>query len=106
MPEEKVSPAIVIPIGLGVVMLGVLGILSLAGAALGRIALSAGWNDVTYTGPRQAAGVAMQSIIDYWQIALYYDPVQEAWVQILYETMLEPGMSLSIKVSEDCIWTF
>lgn len=71
-----------------------------------EIALSAGWNEVTYTGKRQIAGAAMQSIWDYVEIADYYDPFQEIWVEILYDTELEPDMLLRIKVTDDCIWTF
>ena len=71
-----------------------------------EIALSAGWNEVTYTGKRQIAGVAMQSIWDYVEIAYYYDPLQESWVEILFDTELEPGMLISIKVTEACIWMF
>jgi len=75
-------------------------------AAGGQIALTAGWNEVTYTGVRQTAGVAMQSIASYLEVAYYYDAFQGIWVQIEYSTILEPGMTLNIKVSQDCVWTF
>lgn len=97
----------IIAIGAGIVgAIGALIYFASRVKAVPPIALSAGWNDVTYTGKKQIAGVAMQSIVDYLEVAYYYDPFAGIWVGILYDTILEPGMVLSIKVSEDCIWTF
>lgn len=70
------------------------------------IALKAGWNEVTYTGAGKKAGIAMQSIADYLEIAYYYDALAGQWKQVVYDTMLEPEMKLNIKVSQDCTWTF
>ena len=72
----------------------------------GGIPLQEGWNEVTYTGKSQIAGVAMQSIIDYMVISYYYDPFAGIWIGIVYDTIFEPGMVLNIKVSEDCVWSF
>ena len=87
-----------------VVVLTVCGLL--ARVAPKEMGLTAGWNEVTYTGKRQIAGAAMQSIWDYVEIAYYYDPFQESWVEILFDTELEPGMLISIKVTEACTWIF
>lgn len=73
---------------------------------LAEILLTAGWNEVTYTGDKKKAGVAMHSIADYLVIAYYYDAFAGAWKLIVYDTMLEPGMVVNIKVSQDCTWTF
>jgi len=91
-------------LGLGVAGLGVYLLTRKATAA--QIALYSGWNEVTYTGKTQIAGVAMQSITEYVEVAYYYDQFDEIWKQILYETVLESGMNLNIKVSQDCVWTF
>ena len=72
----------------------------------GEIPLNAGWNAVTYTGKRQIASVAMQSIVDYLIIAYYYDPFAGIWQQIASDTMLEPDMAINIQVAQDCIWRF
>lgn len=69
------------------------------------VQLTAGWNEVTYTGERQTAGVAFESIKDYWVIVYHYNEATGAWEQILNSTILEPGMTLSINVTQDCIWT-
>lgn len=108
MPEEDklVTVGLAVAAGLTglVVVLAAYGLLT---QVLPReIALSAGWNEVTYTGKRQIAGAAMQSIEDYVEIASYYDQLQEIWVEILYDTELEPGVLISIKVTEACIWIF
>lgn len=71
-----------------------------------EIQLSAGWNEVTYTGKEQTAGIAFQSIIEYLTISYYYDPFAGEWVGITYDTVLETGMQVNIKVSQDCIWEF
>lgn len=70
------------------------------------VALSAGWNEITYIGERKGAGIAMQSITNYLEIAYYYDQFTGEWIQVVYDTILEQGMVLTIKVSDDCIWTF
>lgn len=71
-----------------------------------EIPLTAGWNEVTYTGKKQKAGIAMQSIAEHLIIAYYYDPFAIRWVSITYDTTLEPGMVVNIKVSEDVIWRY
>lgn len=71
-----------------------------------EIQLTAGWNEVTYTGDRRKAGIALQSIAGYLEIAYYYDALAGQWKQVVYDTMLEPEMKLNIKVSQDCTWTF
>jgi len=70
------------------------------------ISLESGWNEVTYTGSKKKAGIAMQSIEDFLEIAYYYDAFQGIWIQVVYDTILEPGQELNIKVTEDCVWTF
>lgn len=88
-----------------------LGLAGLAVYALTRkakaseaIQLAAGWNEVTYTGARKKAGIALQSIAGYLEIAYYYDALAGQWKQVVYDTLLEPEMELSIKVSQDCVW--
>lgn len=71
-----------------------------------EIPLTVGWNEVTYTGDRKKAGIAMQSIAGYLEIAYYYDALAGQWQQVTYDTMLETGMELNIKVSENCVWKY
>ena len=109
MPEEDkrvTTIGLAVAAGLTGLVVVLAGYGLLAWVSPTEIALSAGWNEVTYTGKRQIAGVAMQSIWDYVEIAYYYDPFQESWVEILFDTELEPGMLISIKVTEACIWIF
>jgi len=68
------------------------------------IQLYSGNNELIYEGPRRTAGVAMSSIINYLEIAYYYDDAAGQWVQILSDTMLEPGMLLNISVTANCVW--
>ena len=75
----------------------------------GAIQLRTGWNEVTYTGKTQLAGVAMQSIRPYIAMAYYFDHFDELdpWKPILYDsTVLWSGMGINIKVTQDCTWTF
>jgi len=91
--------------GLGLAALGIF-LLTRGKEAVKEIPLSAGWNEVTYTGSRKKAGIAMQSIMDYLEIAYYYDAFSGTWQQVTYDTVLEPGMLLNLKVSQDCVWRF
>jgi len=91
-------------LGLGLVGLGIY--LFTRKKEVGGIPLSAGWNEVAYTGGTQVAGVAMQSITKYLEVAYYYDPFAGIWTLIVYETVLKSGMILNLKVSQDCAWTF
>lgn len=68
------------------------------------IALTAGINEVTYRGKRQVASEAMASIEEYLEIAYYLH--EEGGVQILADTMLKPGMKMSVRVTQDCLWVF
>jgi len=73
---------------------------------LTEIPLTAGRNDVTYTGESKKAGIAMQSIAEYVESAYYYDALAGTWKQVVYDTMLEPDMQITITVTEDCVWKF
>jgi hypothetical protein len=70
-----------------------------------EIPLSAGWNEITYTGDRKPAEVIMEPISDYLEIIYYFNEGKQSWQQIVYDTILESGMILHIKVSHDCILT-
>ncbi|KKM94936.1 hypothetical protein LCGC14_1193240 [marine sediment metagenome] len=73
---------------------------------LTEIQLTAGENDVIYTGESKKAGIAMQSIAGYLESAYYYDGLAGIWKQAVYDTILEPDMQLVITVSKDCVWKF
>lgn len=100
MAKNGRTAAIIVGVGL------VVGGIALLARKKVEIPLSAGWNKVTYTGRKQIAGVAFESISEYLVIAYYYDIFQDNWIQITYDTMLETDMALSIDVSQDCIWRY
>ncbi len=71
------------------------------------IALKAGMNQVVYTGQRQNAKTAFQSIINYITIVYYY--INGEWKQMTGDFSgydLIPNLNLAIGVSQDCIWTY
>ncbi len=68
--------------------------------AANEIPLEAGWNEVTYTGSTEKAGIAFQSIAEYLEIAMV------SGVELLYDSILETGMVVNIKVTEACTWKF
>ena len=74
--------------------------------AAGALTLTAGSNELVYTGKRQTAEKAFASIIDYLVIAYYLDSATEQWIQITSDTVLETDMTLNISVTYDCIWIF
>jgi len=99
--------AVTIALGIGLAsIIGALIYASTRAEAAPAVALSAGWNEIIYIGERKGAGIAMQSITNYLEIAYYYDQFAGEWIQVVYDTILEQGMVLTIKVSDDCIWTF
>lgn len=95
-----------VAIGLGVAAIAGVIFLLIRKAEAAEILLYTGWNEVTYTGKNQIAGVAMESISPYLEVAYYYDAFAGIWKQILYDTLLESGMVVSIKVTQDSIWRF
>lgn len=71
-----------------------------------EIALSAGWNTVTYTGERQTAGKAFESIMNYLVIAYHWNADAQDWNQMVTNTMMIPNDVYNIKVSQNCVWRF
>ena len=103
--EGKGAPALLLIGGAAAAAAAALYFATRAKAAT-PITLTAGWNELVYTGKRQTAEKAFASIIDCLEIAYYYDSAREQWIQITSDTMLETGMTLNIKVIWDCIWIF
>lgn len=105
MPEEKGIPAVVVVGGALVLAGGALALVTMARAAPGGIALSAGWNEVVYTGKEQTAEEAFDSIISYLEIAYYLDDELEEQL-VTTDHIMEPGEIYYVSVTQDCIWTF
>lgn len=120
MPEQevKISPAVlIIPVGLGIA--GILGLAAMAWAAPAEIALSTGWNEVTYTGRRQSPEQAFASILDFMGTAQgvwYWDEAEGEWLlvfafmdgqwQSVEQAVMVPGGTYNVYVIMDCIWAF
>ncbi len=88
-------------IGLGIVIAGVGGYLYWKNLGAHLVT---GWNDVTYTGTEQKATDAFKSIADKLVMAYYWDETVSQWVQVMDDTVLESGMVMQVKVSQDCVW--
>jgi len=90
---------------------GIYGFLPLPRCILDQIAsqeitLSAGSNTVTYTGRRQKASEAFASIVNYLVIAYHLNVESQSWEQVLTDTIMVPGDTYNINVSQDCVWRF
>ena len=105
MEEKKGVPAVLLIGGAVAVVAAALFFATLAEAA-GAITLTAGWNDVVYTGKEQTAERAFASIIDYLEIVYYWEAETNLWVLVQADTIMVQGEIYWISVTQDCIWTF
>ena len=67
--------------------------------------LLAGNNTFNYIGVKQKAGPALSPITEYIETAYYYAG-GNIWASVTADTDLVSGMTLNIKVSQDCTWTY
>ncbi|MDP3064553.1 MAG: hypothetical protein Q8O40_15285 [Chloroflexota bacterium] len=68
------------------------------------IALVTGWNTVVYTGPAQSFNTAIASILPY--LVIVYVLQEGIWVQVVSGDTMIPGATYSIRVTQNCLWTW